>query len=162
MQGDRAFTQEEWDILACAPRSVEVAVRVSHLHTSLQDALRAFHTWDATQVLFPDSELVQAIIRDQRQDEDLARVGVAVETHTSAGLQRHIHDHALALCYEAAAILKHKATVQERDDYWRFVHSVATAAACDNQQTELSPWCGRSLHELERTAIAQIEGALAH
>ena len=143
MTNSSDFTEQEWDLLREGPPTAGMIVITASRGGMFRETMAMSKAYAEARAEHGDSELLDEIVAAKPQ-VDHTRYHSAEELRDN-GL-RHIHD--------AAALVDNKATAQERDDYRRFVVTLATKVAAVHREG------GQSVSPGEAEAIQQITAAL--
>ena len=138
-----AFSPEEWELVLEGPPTAGMIVITASRGGMFRETVAMSKAYAEARAEHGDSELLDEIVAAKSQ-VDHTRYHSAEELRDN-GL-RHIHD--------AAALVDNKATAQERDDYRRFVVTLASKVAAVHREG------GQSVSPGEAEAIRQITAAL--
>lgn len=138
-----AFSPEEWELVLEGPPTAGMIVITASRGGMFRETMAMSKAYAEARAEHGDSELLDEIVAAKPQ-VDHTRYHSAEELRDN-GL-RHIHD--------AAALVDNKATAQERDDYRRFVVTLAGKVAAVHREG------GQSVSPGEAEAIRQITAAL--
>ena len=138
-----AFSPEEWKVVLEGPPTAGMIVITAARGGMFRETIAMSKAYAEARAEHGDSELLDQIVAAKPQ-VDHARYRSAEELRDN-GL-RHLRD--------AAALVDSKATTQERDDYRRFVLTLASKVAAAHKEA------GQSVSPAEAEAIQQITAAL--
>jgi hypothetical protein len=138
-----AFSAEEWKVVLEGPPAAGMIVITAARGGTFRETIAMSKAYVEARAEHGDSELLDEIVAAKPQ-MDHARYHSAEELREN-GL-RHLRD--------AVALLESKATAEERDDYRRFVLTLANKVAAAHREE------GQSVSPAESEAIQQITEAL--
>jgi hypothetical protein len=138
-----AFSPEEWKVVLEGPPTAGMIVITAARGGMFRETIAMSKAYAEARAEHGDSELLDQIVAAKPQ-VDHARYRSAEELRDN-GL-RHLRD--------AVALVDSKATSQERDDYRRFVLTLASKVAAAHKEA------GQSVSPAEAEAIQQITAAL--
>ena len=138
-----AFSPEEWKVVLEGPPTAGMIVITAARGGMFRETIAMSKAYGEARAEHGDSELLDEIVAAKPQ-VDHARYHSAEE----------LRDNGLRQLRDAAALVGSKATTQERDDYARFVLTLASKVAAAHQEA------GQSVSPAEAQAIQQITAAL--
>lgn len=139
-----AFSPSEWQqVLEGPPAAGLLVITASHGGT-LRETIAMSKAYVEARAEHGDSELLDEIVAEK------PRIERGGQVHNPEELR----DQALACLADATALLHDKATVQERDDYRRFVLTVASKVAAAHREG------GKQVSAPEAQAIEDVRTAL--
>ena len=139
-----AFSPSEWQqVLEGPPAAGLLVITASHGGT-LRETIAMSKAYVEARAEHGDSELLDEIVAEK------PRIERGGQVHNPEELR----DQALACLTDATALLHDKATVQERDDYRRFVVTVASKVAAAHREG------GKQVSQEEQQAIEDIKTSL--
>jgi hypothetical protein len=142
------FTDEEWKLVLQGPTSAGLLVVASDRGGSIRETFSMAKAYTEARREHGDSELLDTIT-SEKPEVDKARPQ-SPEEMKERGLQ-HLRD--------AVALLEHKATPEEVEDYKRFIVSLAERVA-DARKEGFLGLSGERVSGEEHTALAEIAEAL--
>jgi hypothetical protein len=158
MTDHTSFTRGEWELLADAPLAACAAIALSEPGGGAREADAVLRGWREAADLFPDSDLIQALVR-------------ALDPETRTGPARppageptfdNVVDEALDLCRQAIALLVDRAAPEEVEDYQRFVLHLARRVAGAAAESGVFGLGGEPVSRVERAVLREIADALGY
>ncbi len=144
MTGKADFTAEEWDVILEGPTSAGMIISTAERGGTFREVFAMAKAYTEARKEHGDSALLDEVV-SHKPEMDHAR------THSPDELK----EHGLQRIREAIALLEHKATPQELDDYRRFVTTLAQRVASARTEGKDQP-----VSDAESAAIAEITQAL--
>ena len=139
-----AFSPSEWhQVLEGPPAAGLLVITASHGGT-LRETIAMSKAYTEARAEHGDSELLDEIVAEKPR----------IERGGSVHNPEELRDQALACLADATALLQDKATVEERDEYRRFVLTVASKVAAAHRES------GKQVSAPEAQAIQDIRTAL--
>jgi len=139
-----AFSPSEWQrVLEGPPAAGLLVITASHGGT-FRETLAMSKAYTEARAEHGDSELLDEIVAEK------PRIERGGQVHNPEELR----DQALGCLTDATALLGDKATVEERDDYRRFVVTVASKVAAAHREG------GKQVSQEEQQAIEDIKTSL--
>jgi hypothetical protein len=139
-----AFSPSEWhQVLEGPPAAGLLVITASHGGT-LRETIAMSKAYTEARAEHGDSELLDEIVAEKPR----------IERGGSVHNPEELRDQALACLTDATALLQDKATVEERDEYRRFVVTVASKVAAAHRES------GKQVSAPEAQAIQDIRTAL--
>jgi hypothetical protein len=139
-----AFSPSEWhQVLEGPPAAGLLVITASHGGT-LRETIAMSKAYTEARAEHGDSELLDEIVAEKPR----------IERGGSVHNPEELRDQALACLTDATALLQDKATVEERDEYRRFVITVASKVAAAHRES------GKQVSAPEAQAIQDIRTAL--
>ena len=159
MLDDTSFTSAEWNLLGDAPLAACVAIAFSEPGGGPREADAVLRGWREAADLFPDSSLIQALLRtlDPETRERPARAQSSEEPTFDA-----VVDEALDLCRQAVQLLADRATPEEVEDYQRFVLHLARRVASAAAESGAFGLGGEPVSRAERAVLREIADAMGY
>jgi hypothetical protein len=153
------FTRAEWDLLGDAPLAACAAIAFSEPGGGPREADAVLHGWREAAVLFPDSVLIQTLLRvlDPETRERPARSQSSAEPTFDA-----VVDEALDLCRQAVGLLGLRVAPHEVEDYQRFVLHLARRVAGAAAEGGVFGLGGELVSRAERAVLREIADALGY
>src|ERR1700728_2819888 len=139
-----AFSPSEWQLVLEGPPAAGLLVITASHGGTFRETLAMSKAYTEARAEHGDSELLDEIVAEK------PRIERGGQVHNPEELR----DQALACLTDATALLQDKATVQERDDYRRFVLTVASKVAAAHREG------GKQVSPAEEQAIQDITTAL--
>ncbi|MGH3207467.1 MAG: hypothetical protein ACRDNO_06885, partial [Trebonia sp.] len=126
-----AFSPSEWELVLEGPPAAGLLVITASHGGTFRETIAMSKAYVEARAEHGDSELLDEIVAEKPRVER----GGKVHNH------EELRDQALACLSDATALVRDKATVEERDDYRRFVLAVANkvAAAHRERGKQVSP-----------------------
>ena len=138
-----AFSPEEWKQVLEGPPTAGMIVITASRGGTLRETLAMSKAYVEARAEHGDSELLDEIVAAKPQVD-----------HTRYHSAEELRDNGLRHIRDAVALVDSKATAQERDDYRRFVVTLASKVAAVHREG------GQSVSPGEAEAIQQITAAL--
>ena len=138
-----AFSPEEWEAVLEGPPAAGLMVITAAHGGTFRETIAMSKAYAETRAEHGDSELLDEIVSAKPKVD-----------HTRYHSPEELRDAALGHLRDAMALLESKATAEERDDYRRFVISLANKVAAAHREH------GQSVSPEEAAAIQQITEAL--
>jgi hypothetical protein len=138
-----AFSPEEWKVVLEGPPAAGLIVITAAHGGTFRETIAMSKAYGETRAEHGDSELLDEIVSAKPKVD-----------HTRYHSPEELRDSGLGHLRDAMALLESKATAQERDDYRRFVISLANKVAAAHREH------GQSVSPAEAAAIQQITEAL--
>jgi hypothetical protein len=160
MSNPTTFTPNEWALLANAPVAAATAVALAGPGGGDEEAETIITGWREVGAMFPDSPLVQTIVRDydpaQASDEGGRNTHYEDPEQAIAALI----DHALDNCRAAVALLNGRVDPLDLDDYRKFTLNLAYRVARSAGEGGLFGFGAATVSEEERAVLEGIGEAL--
>ncbi|HEX4094602.1 MAG TPA: hypothetical protein VHZ33_38290 [Trebonia sp.] len=144
MTNKAAFSPSEWQLVLEGPPTAGLLVITASHGGTFRETIAMSKAYAEARAQHGESELLDEIVAERPR---LERGG---HIHTPEELR----DQGLSALTEVSALLDDKATVEERDDYRRFVLTVATKVAAAHREG------GKEISPAEEQAIQDITTAL--
>ena len=138
-----AFSPEEWEVVLEGPPAAGLMVITAAHGGTFRETIAMSKAYAETRAEHGDSELLDEIVSAKPKVD-----------HTRYHSPEELRDAALGHLRDAMSLLESKATTGERDDYRRFVISLANKVAAAHREH------GQSVSPAEAAAIQQITEAL--
>jgi hypothetical protein len=138
-----AFSPEEWKVVLEGPPTAGMIVITAARGGMFRETVAMSKAYAEARTEHGDSELLDEIVA-ARPEMD----------HTRYHSAEELRDHGLRHLRDAVTLVDSKATTQERDDYRRFVLTLAGKVAAAHKEA------GQSVSPAEAEAIQQITAAL--
>jgi hypothetical protein len=138
-----AFSPEEWKVVLEGPPAAGLIVITAAHGGTFRETIAMSKAYGETRAEHGDSELLDEIVSAKPKVD-----------HTRYHSPEELRDSGLGHLRDAMALLESKATAEERDDYRRFVISLANKVAAAHREH------GESVSPAEAAAIQQITEAL--
>jgi hypothetical protein len=138
-----AFSPEEWKAVLEGPPAAGMIVITAARGGMFRETVAMSKAYAEARTEHGDSELLDEIVAARPQID-----------HTRYHSAEELRDHGLRLLRDAVALVDSKAATQERDDYRRFVLTLANKVAAAHREG------GQSVSPAEAEAIEQITAAL--
>jgi len=138
-----AFSPEEWKAVLEGPPTAGMIVITAARGGMFRETVAMSKAYAEARTEHGDSELLDEIVA-ARPEMD----------HTRYHSAEELRDHGLRHLRDAVTLVDSKATTQERDDYRRFVLTLAGKVAAAHKEA------GQSVSPAEAEAIQQITAAL--
>jgi hypothetical protein len=138
-----AFSPEEWKVVLEGPPAAGMMVITAAHGGTFRETIAMSKAYAETRAEHGDSELLDEIVSAKPKVD-----------HTRYHSPEELKEGGLGHLRDAMALLESKATAGERDDYRRFVISLANKVAAAHREH------GQSVSPAEATAIQQITEAL--
>lgn len=154
------FSPREWALLADAPLAAATAVALATPGGGEEEAETILSGWREVGAMFPDSPLVQRLVRDfdPSQGGDEPDSSPAYEDPDEAVAA--LIDHALNRCAAAARLLGERADPLDLDDYRKFVLNLAYRVARSAGEGRLFGLGAATVSAEEREVLDAIAQAL--
>jgi hypothetical protein len=141
------FTPEEWKLVLEGPPSAGMIVITAQRGGTLRETITMAKAYAEARQLHGQSELLDEIVAAKPEMD-----------HTRYRSLEELKEHCLANLRGAVALLSHKATPAELDDYRRFIVNLAEKVAHAHREGGRGE---EAVSDAERAAIVAIESALA-
>jgi hypothetical protein len=138
-----AFSPEEWNVVLEGPPSAGMIVITAAHGGMFRETVAMSKAYTEARSQHGESELLDEIVAAKPKMD-----------HTRYHSAEELRDNGLRHLRDAVALLGSKATAEERDDYRRFVLTVANKVAAAHKEG------GQSVSPAEAEAIQQITAAL--
>ena len=138
-----AFSPEEWKVVLEGPPAAGMIVITAARGGMFRETIAISKAYTEARAEHGDSELLDGIVAAKPQLD-----------HTRYHSAEELRDNGLRHLRDAVALVDSKATAQERDDYRRFVLTLAGKVAAAHKEG------GQSVSPAEAEAIQQITAAL--
>ena len=138
-----AFSPEEWKLVLEGPPTAGMIVITASRGGMFRETMAMSKAYAEARAEHGDSELLDEIVAAKPQVD-----------HTRYHSAEELRDNGLRHIRDAVALVDSKATAQERDDYRRFVVTLASKVAAVHREG------GQSVSPGEAEAIRQITAAL--
>ncbi len=138
-----AFSPEEWKVVLEGPPVAGMIVITAARGGMFRETVAMSKAYAEARAEHGDSELLDEIVAAKPQMD-----------HTRYHSAEELRDHGLRHLRDAVTLVDSKATTQERDDYRRFVLTLAGKVAAAHKEG------GQSVSPAEAEAIQQITAAL--
>ena len=138
-----AFSPEEWKAVLEGPPAAGMIVITAARGGMFRETVAMSKAYAEARTEHGDSELLDEIVAAKPQVD-----------HTRYHSAEELRDHGLRHLRDAVTLVDSKATTQERDDYRRFVLTLADKVAAAHKEA------GQSVSPAEAEAIQQITAAL--
>jgi hypothetical protein len=138
-----AFSPEEWTAILEAPTTAGMIVITASHGGTFRETFAMSKAYAEARTQHGESELLDEVVAAKPKTD-----------HTRYHSPDELRDHGLEHLRDVVALLESKATAEERDDYRRFVLSVANKVANAHREA------GQSVSPAEAQAIEQISAAL--
>ena len=138
-----AFSPEEWEVVLEGPPAAGLMVITAAHGGTFRETIAMSKAYAETRAEHGDSELLDEIVSAKPKVD-----------HTRYHSPEELRDAGLGHLRDAMTLLGSKATAAERDDYRRFVISLANKVAAAHREH------GQAVSPEEATAIEQITEAL--
>ena len=139
-----AFSPSEWQLVLEGPPAAGLLVITASHGGTLRETIAMSKAYAEARAQHGESELLDEIVAEKPRMERGGHVHNPEE----------LRDQALACLTDATALLRDKATAQERDDYRRFVLSVASKVAAAHRER------GKQVSPEEAQAIQDVTTAM--
>lgn len=139
-----AFSPSEWQLVLEGPPAAGLLVITASHGGTLRETIAMSKAYAEARAEHGDSELLDEIVAEKPRIERGGKVHNPEE----------LRDQSLACLTDVTALLQDKATVAERDDYRRFVVTVASKVAAAHREG------GKQVSPEEAQAIQDITTAL--
>src|SRR5450755_1867199 len=138
-----AFSPEEWKVVLEGPPTAGMIVITAARGGMFRETIAMSKAYAEARTEHGDSELLAEIVAAKPQTD-----------HTRYHSAEELREHGLKHLRDAVTLVDSKATTQERDDYRRFVLTLADKVAAAHKEA------GQSVSPAEAEAIQQITAAL--
>ena len=138
-----AFSPEEWKVVLEGPPTAGMIVITAARGGMFRETIAMSKAYAEARAEHGDSELLDEIVAARPQTD-----------HTRYHSAEELRDNGLRHLRDAVALVDSKAATQERDDYRRFVLTLANKVAAAHREG------GQSVSPAEAEAIQQITAAL--
>ena len=138
-----AFSPEEWKVVLEGPPAAGMIVITAARGGMFRETVAMSKAYAEARAEHGDSELLDEIVAARPQTD-----------HTRYHSAEELRDNGLRHLRDAIALVDSKAATQERDDYRRFVLTLANKVAAAHREG------GQSVSPAEAEAIQQITAAL--
>jgi uncharacterized protein YfkK (UPF0435 family) len=139
-----AFSPSEWQLVLEGPPTAGLLVITSSRGGTFRETFAMSKAYSEARAQHGESELLDEIVAEKPRME-------RGKVHNPEELR----DQAIDCLRDVTTLLEHKATAEERDDYQRFVLSVANKVAEAHREN------GKQVSAQEAQAIADITTALS-
>jgi hypothetical protein len=143
MTTQAAFSPEEWKVVLEGPPAAGMIVITAAHGGTFRETIAMSKAYAEARAEHGESELLDEIVSAKPKVD-----------HTRYHSAEELRDNGLGRLREAMALLEGKATAEERDDYRRFVLTLASKVAAAHREH------GQSVSPAEEQAIGQITAAL--
>jgi len=138
-----AFSPEEWKAVLEGPPAAGMIVITAARGGMFRETIAMSKAYAEARAEHGDSELLDEIVAAKPQTD-----------HTRYHSAEELREHGLKHLRDAVTLVDSKATTQERDDYRRFVLTLADKVAAAHKEA------GQNVSPAEAEAIQQITAAL--
>ena len=138
-----AFSPDEWKVVLEAPPAAGLIVITAAHGGTFRETIAMSKAYAEARAEHGESELLDEIVSAKPKVD-----------HTRYHSAEELRDNGLGHLRDAMALVESKATAEERDDYRRFVLSLANKVAAAHREH------GQSVSPAEAAAIQQITEAL--
>ena len=143
MTNKASFSPEEWKVVLEGPPAAGLIVITAAHGGTFRETFAISKAYTEARAEHGESELLDEIVSAKPKAD-----------HTRYHSAEELRDSGLGHLRDAMALLESKATAEERDDYRRFVITLANKVAAAHQEH------GQSVSPAEAAAIQQITEAL--
>ncbi len=143
MTNKASFSPEEWKVVLEGPPAAGLIVITAAHGGTFRETFAMSKAYTEARAEHGESELLDEIVSAKPKAD-----------HTRYHSADELRDSGLGHLRDAVALLESKATAEERDDYRRFVITLANKVAAAHQEH------GQSVSPAEAAAIEQITEAL--
>ena len=143
MTTQAAFSPEEWNVVLEGPPAAGMMVITAAHGGTFRETIAMSKAYTEARAEHGESELLDEIVSAKPKVD-----------HTRYHSAEELRDNGLRHLRDAMALLESKATAGERDDYRRFVLTLANKVAAAHREH------GQSVSPAEEQAIQQITAAL--
>jgi len=143
MTTNAAFSPEEWKVVLEGPPAAGLIVITAAHGGTFRETFAMSKAYAEARAEHGESELLDEIVSAKPKVD-----------HTRYHSPEELKDHGLGQLRDAMALLESKATAEERDDYRRFVITLANKVAAAHREH------GQSVSPEEAAAIGQITEAV--
>jgi hypothetical protein len=144
--GKADFTEDEWKLVLEGPPTAGMIVATAQRGGTFREALAIGKTYGEARKEHGESELLDEIVAAKPEID-----------HTRYGSLERLKEHCMGHLREAVALLEGKATLQELDEYKRFIVNLADRVARAHRESGRGE---ESVGYAERAAIAAIAESL--
>src|SRR5215510_302759 len=138
-----AFSPEEWNVVLEGPPTAGMIVITAGRGGMFRETIAMSKAYTEARGQHGESELLDEIVAAKPQLD-----------HTRFHSAEELKDHGLGHLRDAVVLLESKATPEERDDYRRFVLTLANKVAAAHREG------GQSVSPAEAAAIQEVTQAL--
>ena len=138
-----AFSPSEWQLVLEGPPTAGLLVITASHGGMFRETMAMSKAYAEARAQHGDSELLDEIVADKPRME-----------RSKAHSPEELRDQGLDCLTDVTTLLEHKATAEERDDYRRFVLTVANKVAAAHREG------GKQVSPAEEQAIQDITTAL--
>ena len=139
-----AFSPSEWELVLEGPPTAGLLVITASHGGTFRETIAMSKAYVEARAEHGDSELLDEIVAEKPRMERGGKIHNPEE----------LRDQGLACLSDVTTLLEHKATAEERDDYRRFVLTVANKVAAAHREG------GKQVSPAEEQAIQDITTAL--
>ena len=134
-----AFSPSEWQLVLEGPPAAGLLVITASHGGTLRETIAMSKAYAEARAQHGESELLDEIVAERPRTE-----------RGNVHNPEELRDQGLDCLRDAATVLEHAATAEERDDYRRFVLTVATkvAAAHREEGTQVSPAEAQAIQDI--------------
>ena len=143
MTTEAAFSPDEWKVVLEAPPAAGLIVITAAHGGTFRETIAMSKAYAEARAEHGESELLDEIVSAKPKVD-----------HTRYHSAEELRDNGLGHLRDAMALVESKATAEEREDYRRFVITLANKVAAAHQEH------GQSVSPAEAAAIQQITEAL--
>jgi hypothetical protein len=143
MTTNAAFSPEEWKVVLEGPPAAGLIVITAAHGGTFRETFAMSKAYAEARAEHGESELLDEIVSAKPKVD-----------HTRYHSPEELKDHGLGQLRDAMALLESKATAEERDDYRRFVITLANKVAAAHREH------GQAVSPEEAAAIGQITEAV--
>jgi hypothetical protein len=143
MTTQAAFSPEEWNVVLEGPPTAGLIVITAAHGGTFRETIAMSKAYAEARAEHGESELLDEIVSAKPKMD-----------HTRYHSPEELRDNGLGHLRDAMALLESKATAEERDDYRRFVLTLASKVAAAHREH------AQSVSPAEEQAIQQITAAL--
>ena len=143
MTTQAAFSPEEWTVVLQGPPTAGMIVITAAHGGTFRETFAMSKAYAEARAEHGESELLDEIVSAKPKVD-----------HTRYHSPEELKDHGLGQLRDAMALLESKATAEERDDYRRFVITLANKVAAAHREH------GQAVSPEEAAAIGQITEAV--
>jgi hypothetical protein len=139
-----AFSPSEWQLVLAGPPAAGLLVITASHGGTFRETIAMSKAYVEARAQHGESELLDEIVAEKPR----------IERGGGVHNPEELRDQSLDCLREATTLLEDKATVEERDDYRRFVLAVSSKVAAAHREN------GQQVSPAESQAIADITSAL--
>ena len=139
-----AFSPSEWQLVLEGPPGAGLLVIAASRGGTFRETIAMSKAYVEARAQHGESELLDEIVAEKPR----------IERGGNVHNPEELREHELDCLRTVTTLLEHKATVEERDDYQRFVLTVANKVAAAHREN------GQQVSPAEAQAIADITAAL--